>query len=221
MRHWDRLKLTIWSMTEKPWKQYLEKTIALFIQVDMTECNLIIATEQRFQHGFFLILCKSLTVACNSDLDCSVLCLLCLHDSHQAFCCSYSSIHKTLIDYCYRMRSMLPVLLLKISLQCSFTAESALKQLLRLYFSSGAMTKILHNVWFFYSFPFFSEFFAFLLLWDVEKLGFCCKLINLRVVRDDLWYWEAALNLRNFKGLTTTRDSTYFKKWVFLLYVLL
>lgn len=186
----------------------------------MTECNLIIATEQRFQHGFFLILWKSLSVACNSDLDCSVLCLLCPHDSHQAFCCSYSSIHKTLIDYCYRMRSTLPVLLLKISLQCSFTAESALKQLLRLYFSSGAMTKILHIVDFL-QFSIFFWIFAFLLLWDVEKPGFCCKLISLRVVRDELWYWEAALNLCNFKGLRTTRDSTYFKKWVFLLYVLL
>lgn len=144
----------------------------------MTECNLIIATEQRFQHGFFLILCKSLTVACNSDLDCSVLCLLCLHDSHQAFCCSYSSIHKTLIDYCYRMRSMLPVLLLKISLQCSFTAESALKQLLRLYFSSGAMTKILHNVWFFFTvFHFFLNFLPFFFCEMWKNLGFAVSLL--------------------------------------------
>lgn len=38
----DRLKLTIWSMTENAMKTLLEKIIAFFIQVDMSECNLII-----------------------------------------------------------------------------------------------------------------------------------------------------------------------------------
>lgn len=127
MRHWYRLKLTTWT----------EKAMKAILGTDANECNLITPRE----HSLFLILWKSLSVACNSDLDYSALCLVCPHDSHQAFCCSYSSIHKAIIDYTYRMRCMLPVLLLRISLQCSFTAESALKQLLKLYFSSKAIIK--------------------------------------------------------------------------------
>lgn len=126
----------------------------------------------------FLIPWKSLSVACNSDLDCLVLCLLCPHDSHQAFCCSYSSIHKTWIDYCYRMRCALPVLLLKISLQCSFTAESALKQLWRLYFSPRANTKITASRWFFYcSFLFCFWIFACRLCEMWKNLNFAVSLL--------------------------------------------
>lgn len=172
MRHWDRLKLTIGSITEKAMKALLGK--------DVSECNLVIATQQRFQHGFFSN-SEKVTQCCLQLWFGSFSPVLAVSAWLSGSC---SSIHKTLTNYIYRMRGMLPVLLLKIStvfFPCWISSEAAVEALF--FFQNRNRNKCIMFFFFIAVFLFFTEFLPFL---------FCEMWKNLDVsVRLLLWeLWE-------------------------------